>query len=294
MKILLIDIDSKIPNLALKKIEKYHTDKGDEIIWNMPIFRNVVDKIYVSCIFKKNRDKCREWENDPKVLVGGSGFDLKTVLPNEIEAVKPHINLGFTTRGCIRHCGFCIVPEKEGKIRPVGDLLDLWDGKAKDVVLMDNNILALPEHFKMICKQARDNKIRADFNQGLDHRLLTNEICKELTSISHIEYRFAFDNLHSEKTVLRAIEILRKHGINRCNWYVLVGYNTTINEDLYRLNLLRSHNQNAYVQRYTQDKKYIPLARWANQHHIFRGMTWEQFISRDENKRYFPDYRRGK
>jgi aminoglycoside N3'-acetyltransferase len=62
-------------------------------------------------------------------------------------------------------------------------------------------------------------------------------------------------------------------------WYVLVGFNSTIEEDIDRLNFLRENNQNAYVQRYDycRDKKYITLAKWANQPHIFRGMTLGQF-----------------
>jgi len=286
-KVLIINIDSTIPNLALKKIEKYHLDKGDNVVWDVPLFRDCVDKIYVSCVFTENKHKCQEWEG--RAEIGGSGYDLKKTLPKEIEEVKPRINLGFTTRGCIRKCPFCIVPEKEGNINRVGDLLDLWDGKTKDVVVLDNNILADPEHFKLICQQARDNKIRLDFNQGLDHRLLTKELVDELKSISHIEYRFAFDSPAHKPTVEKAIKLLRKGGIKRCMWYVLVGFDTTPQEDLDRCNFLRENNQNVYIQRYITKKSelfYIALARWGNQRHIFRGMTWEKFLSHPENKRY--------
>ena len=141
MKILIVDIDSKIPNLALAKICKYHQDKGDKIYYDMPLIQT--DKIYVSCVFTKNRHKAEQWEG--KAEIGGSGYNLTTTLPPEIENIKPHINLGFTTRGCIRNCEFCIVPKKEGKIRIVGELLDLWDGKAKDIAVLDNNILAFTE-----------------------------------------------------------------------------------------------------------------------------------------------------
>lgn len=283
LEILLIDIDSKIPNYALKKIEKYHLDRSNEVIWDMPIFRNVADKIYVSCVFSKNKHLCREWENDPKVLIGGSGYDLKVTLPDEIESVKPRINFGFTTRGCIRNCGFCIVPQKEGKIKIVGDLLDLWDGKSKDITVMDNNILALPEHFKFICKQAIENKIRIDFNQGLDFRLLTDEICSLLKEIRHKEYHFAFDMPEYETGIITAIELLKKHGINRSTWYVLCGFNTTIEQDLYRLNLLKSLNQNAFVQKYENKKELHHLARWANNHSWFQGISFEDFLLRQSN-----------
>lgn len=295
MKILLMDIDSKIPNLALKKIEKYHIDRGDEVIWNNELMQYVSDKIYVSCIFDWNKKEAEEWKNRANnKLIGGSGYSCDIVLPREIEEVKPRINLGFTTRGCIRKCQFCIVPQKEGHIRVEGDLLDLWDGKTKDVMILDNNILALPEHFRLICRQARENKIRLDFNQGLDHRLCTQDIIDDMKSISHKEYRFAFDHPSYFPTVEKTLNLLWRNKINRCLWYVLVGFNTTFQEDLDRLNYLKKNNQNAFVQRYKTvmlNPKYIALARWVNQHHIFQGMTWEQFLNglTPSNKRRIDD-----
>jgi len=286
MNVLLIDIDSKIPNLALKKIEKYHLDKCDEVTWNMPLAKNQSDKIYVSCIFTQNKPQAEMWKDYADV--GGSGYSLDINLPPEIDSVLPRINYGFTTRGCIRKCEFCIVPRKEGKIHVVGDLLDLWDGKSKLITVMDNNILALPQHFEMVCKQAIENKIKLDFNQGLDHRLITKDIAELLAKISHAEYHLAFDNPDNVGHVDKAINILRSVGINRSIWYVLVGFNTTPEQDLFRLNYLREHNQNAYVQRYEhpQDLFYTALARWANQHHIFQGMSWDEFLKHPANKRY--------
>ena len=283
---LLIDIDSKIKNLALYKIAKYYEEKNYEVIWNYPLAKWSVEQVYVSCIFTKNKHLCQEWE-DCGAEIGGSGYNVRSSLPPDIERVKPKINLGFTTRGCIRKCEFCIVPEKEGKIRPVGDLLDLWDGKERDIVVLDNNILALPDHFRLVCQQARDNRIRVDFNQGLDHRLLTTDIVGELKSIRHIEYRFAFDHPSYKKTVSRAIDMLQAGGIRRCSWYVLVGFNTTIEEDVDRLMYLRSMNQNAYVQRYEtcyHKPEYISMARWANQHHLFQALTWDEF--KEKERRY--------
>lgn len=286
MKILLIDIDSKIPNLALKKIEKYHLDRGDEVVLNYELFAPQADKIYVSFIFDWNKEKAKQWEQYPQAIIGGSGYSLDIELPKDIDEIKPRINMGFTTRGCIRNCKFCIVPRKEGKIKTVGDIYDIWDGSSKNITLLDNNILASPEHFFKITEQIKKEKLRVDFNQGLDCRLLTDKITKRLSEISHIEYRFAFDDIKIKDIVLKKIEILNKYNIKRANWYVLVGFNSTIKEDLERLNILRDNGQNAYVQRFTRKKEYIPIARWANQHHIFQGMTWQQFIDRDENKSY--------
>lgn len=280
MKVLIVDIDSKIRNLALAKVKKYHSDRGDAIFENISLAKNMCDLIYISCIFDWNKEKCLEWARDKKCYIGGTGWDLDTVLPPYIESIQPRINLGFTVRGCIRNCKFCVVPKKEGKPYVVGDLLDLWDGVSRSITLLDNNILSIPEHFSLICRQAREKKIKVDFNQGLDHRLLTDEIAQILKITPHHEYRFAFDNIAYQSTVEKAINILKCHGINRCSWYVLVGYDSSFEDDLYRLNLLRSLGQNAFVQRYyscAKKPEYISLARWANQHHIFQGMTWEQF-----------------
>lgn len=288
-RISIIDIDSKIPNLALKKIEKYHLDRGDEVVWNSDLFIQESDKTYVSCVFSKNRTLADKYNG--LADIGGSGYSLDTVLPPEIEIVNPHINLGFTTRGCVRNCPFCIVPKKEGRIRIVGDLLDLWDGKSKEIVVMDNNILALHDHFSLVCRQAQDNRLLIDFNQGLDHRLLTPEIADTLKRTRHKEYRFSFDYSAQEPSVRKAIDIMSSVGINRCSWYVLAGFESSFDDALYRANLLRGLNQIAYLQRYEScyhDKKYILLARWVNQHHLFRALTWEQFKARPENAHYLP------
>ena len=268
-KILLINIDSTIPNLALSKIEKYHLGKGDEVIWDMALALDSVDKCYVSCIFPENRYKCLIFGG--RALIGGSGYDMTIKLPAEIECIKPRINWGFTTRGCIRNCYFCFVPKMEGSIRVEGDIYDIWDGKSKEITLMDNNILALPEHFKKISKQIRKENLRVDFNQGLDHRLLTEELWGELRSLKHQrEIRFAFDDIGYTGTVTRALDLMKANGLKdwQTRWYVYVGVKDTFETVYERLELLRRYKQLAYVMR---DKKvhsnpsYIALSRWAGE-----------------------------
>lgn len=281
----------RFTNLALEKIRAYYMGNHNIVEDCSPLEAQQYDVVYCSSIF--------DWTNQryvqPTFIKGGTGFNLTTTLPPEMDRVLPRINKGFTTRGCIRKCEFCVVPQKEGYIHTVGDLLDLWDGKASYIILYDNNILALPEHFALICQQARQHNLKLDFNQGLDHRLLTPEIVDIMRSIRHVEYRFAFDNLKLVKTVDKAITLLQSKGINRCSWYVLIGYDSTLKNDLFRLNYLRERNQIAYVQRFKGKKEpkiqrnkieLIALARWANQHHIYRGMSWQQFLKHPDNKRY--------
>lgn len=283
MKILLIDIDSKIPNLALKKIEKYHLDRGDKVIWNNELFRNIVDKTYVSCIFTKNKNKC--WEFEGRAEIGGSGYDLVKTLPPKIEQVKPRINLGFTTRGCIRKCLWCIVPKKEGKIRIEGDLYDIWDGKAKRVIFLDNNATAFKSHLIKVLRQLQKEKIKGEYNQGLDIRLIDDEIAKELKKTKLTELYFAWDNIKDEPLIRKGIQILKKAKIKSFRFYVLVGFNTTFEEDLYRFNTLKEITIKEklwirpYCMRY-EDKyyndKYIKLAQWVNMPWLFMKMDYPE------------------
>jgi hypothetical protein len=283
MNIGLLNLEPKYKNLALEKIRLYYSQQGNNVEDYFAL--NHYDKVYCSSIFTFTKKTVVP----QGAICGGSGFDLTTSLPPEIEVVKPHKNFGYTSRGCIRDCPFCIVRRKEGFWFAVGDLLDLWDGKTKLVYLLDNNANAYLDHIIMLCEQAIAHSITLDITQGLDHRCLTREQIAWLKKVSHTEYHFAFDDPRYLPSVKRAIDLLQEGGINRSIWYVLVGFNTTFQEDLDRLNYLKERNQNAYVQRFnqTKDRKYIPLARWANQHHIFQGMTWEQFINRPENKKYY-------
>lgn len=291
MMILLLQVDkTDYPNLALEKIAKYYCDLGHKVIWDMPLAAGEVDQIFISCIFKWNRPQAVEYvlQYPKKCHVGGSGFDIHSELPASIENIKPHINWGFTTRGCIRKCPFCIVPTKEGDIRVIGDLLDLWDGKSKTVAVLDNNILAVPDHFKLICSQARKNKIKLDFNQGLDFRLLTPDLVHELKITRTEQYRFSFDELAYKPQIENAINMLKSGGINQCLWYVLVGYDSTLQQDFDRLNFLKAHGQRAYIQRYKNERAYIPMARWANQQAQFASKTFAEFLDDEDGRPFKP------
>jgi len=284
-KILLIDTDSKIPNLALMKLSAYHRHKGDNV--SLDWYFGKYDVVYASCVFKENKNLLRELPFT-NVIKGGSGTeDWSVTLPDHVEHIMPDYDLycsnysmGFTTRGCFRKCPFCIVPEKEGKLRSWSDIYEWWDRRHKEIVLLDNNILGLQKHFFKICEQILKENLIVDFNQGLDIRLMDNRTAKVLKSLRHKEYKFAFDSMKNEEVVRTGIKILKKYEINRSTFYVLVGFDTNMKQDLYRLNTLKKLGQNAYVMRYKKDKKYIPLAQWANQHGMFKVYTFEEFCKK--------------
>lgn len=288
MKILLVNIDSKIPNLALYKIEKYHLDFGDIVDWfdkNNHFDPYNYDKIFVSCILSWNKWKTNYWADFEHAAIGGSGVSLSINLQKEIEDIKPKINLGFATRGCNRNCDFCIVPEKEGKVKVVGDVHDIWDGKSKEIMFLDNNILMLPDHFKLICSQLRDKKLKVDFNQGLDIRLMTDDLAKEFSIIKFKKLRFAWDFMNMEKIFLKNMKKVFKYvKPSRVMVYMLVGYNTTFKEDMYRLKKIRSLGCDAFVMKYNNQGDLLlrEFARWNNLF-FFRNLPFESFLKRRNN-----------
>lgn len=279
--------------MALLKIEKYYLQKGAEIIWNSDVWLPIADKIYVSCIFTKNRHKCKKYEAYG-AEIGGTGYDIKKKLPSEIDKIKLNINIDFATRGCIRKCGFCVVPEKEGKMRVDRDLYDIWDSKSKKVVLLDNNILAASEHFKLICMQAQKEKVKLDFNQGLDIRLITHEIAKILSSLKLKYCRFALDYPSLINIFSKKLEILKKYiSLKQVIVYVLVGFDTSWDQDMRRLLFIKKSGCRPYLMRHENlkgNRKYNVLASWTNQRRFFITKTFEEYekLYKNRNKKIIP------
>jgi len=290
VKILLLNIDSKLPNIALHKIAMWHEQQGDEVVWGSPIEMYGADKVYASCIFTKSREKMLNYMGLRSDLIGGgTGYDLNIKLPAEIDAMKPKINYGFTTRGCIRDCKFCFVPKSEGNFRIVGDLYDIWNGVSKSVTFFDNNILASPEHFEKICSQASKEGVSVDFNQGLDIRLLSERVCVALNNVSLTNgVRFAFDYPQLEKIVREKVALLREHYKRKyIFFYVLVGFDTTFEDDLYRCNVLRELECRPYVmchENTPKEKRYVRLAEWCNQFWTFAKYDFDTFCVEYEKK----------
>lgn len=283
-------MDSRIPNLALMKISAYHKRMGHEVGFDM----ENPTKAYISCIFKKNKSKADSaaamlgWQYPGiEVDIGGPGYDLKKTLPDEIENGSPDYelypdmdySLGFTTRGCIRRCPFCIVPIKEGNLHRVGRIEDIHQPQHRQIKLLDNNILADMENFKEVVTYCRENDIKVDFSQGLDARLLTEESAAMLASIKPmVSWVFAFDSMAYRPAVERAIGLLKDAGVDvrrKVQFYVYCddsGGEYGIESAIERCRILKAHNTNPYVM-LNIDRPTTPemrhLKRWANRKHLF-------------------------
>jgi len=285
MKIAIHDHENNgYPNLALMKISAWHKAQGDKVEWFNALFGKEYDKVYSSKVFT--------WTNtDPYLpegtICGGTGFDVAKKLPDEIENTLPDYSLyncdksyGFLTRGCIRSCPWCFVPEKEGKIRAYHDIEDF--ARHKEVVLMDNNILAHPHGISQIEKIAKLG-LKIDFNQGLDARLIDNSVARLLSKIKWLPYlRLACDSLSMMDPVRKAINILRWNNVTPFRYfcYVLV---KDVSDALKRVRFLKGIYVLPFCQPY-RDKDGTPptkeqcaFSRWCNHRAIFRSVTWEDY-----------------
>jgi hypothetical protein len=286
MKIAINNLDSKRTNIAIEKVMKYHRQRGDTVESYSELNYNEYDKVYCFSLF----DFTRKPGTRDKFIEGGTGYNIKKRLPPEIEKVKLYQNIGYLTRGCIRNCPFCVIPEKEGAMKRVNNIKDLWDGRRKRFRLLDNNILADKQHFIKNCEIARKYDFRLFFEQGLDYRLLDDEILWNMEKTKIVEPTFAWDSPGGKEKIKTAIDLLAQYDIPRQRWYVMVGYWTTKKQDLEKLYFLRKRVWSVYLLIYGQDQMAIPLRRWVNNKSSFHGLDFDEFLLREGTQKYIDYY----
>ena len=180
MNIGLIDVDGhNFPNFALMKISAFHKAKGDNVEWAMPLMAESYDLIYKSKIFTFTPDPdATAWPCE--VIKGGTGYDIASRLPDEIEAsrlmdydIYPNydFSIQFLSRGCMRNCPFCLVQQKEGFIKPV-DPADL-NPRGRHIEVLDNNFFANPE-WKEAVKYLMESGQKVNLH-GVDARIMNEE-----------------------------------------------------------------------------------------------------------------------
>jgi hypothetical protein len=298
---LLIDVDKRanpklrlIPNLALMQISGSIKKRGGAAGFDI---KNP-DIVYISCIFSKNAGLARELAHNYvmdglTVSLGGSGVN-DIWLPENMQKALPDYDLyhstysqGFTTRGCPNKCGFCIVPRKEGKLQIWQHPDEFHDPRFNTCMIMDNNLFAAPNSWQGdIYNWFIRKKIKMLSPQGWDIRLLNDWRARALKEIKHAGSRnvhFAWDNMKDETAVINGIEILKNHKFNlrqRIMFYVLCGYGTTIEEDVYRCQKLKELGVRAYAMRYKQTPEINALARWTARAELFWKFDFKDYDRR--------------
>lgn len=253
----------------------------------IPFNHEEYDKIYAFSLF----DYTDKGYVTKDMICGGTGFNLQTKLPNEIEQCdydwslyhECDYSIIWFSRGCFRNCPFCVVNQKEGNIHPVQP--KNLNPNGKYIKVMDNNFFANPK-WREAVQQLQEWKQPVDL-QGFDIRLLNKEQAEALTTLRHYKsFKFAWDN--PKENIDDKIELLLQYiKPYKLMCYVLIGYWSTPEEDLYRvMHLWNKYKIHAFVMPYNKFDRYQKdFARWCNNKIIFKSCTWEEYVQQKNNKR---------
>ncbi len=316
MRIGLVDVDGhNFPSLPLMKLSAWHKQQGDTVEWYDQLFHSIgepFDKVYMSKVFSFTPD-FPYYINAKEVIKGGSGYCIRlkngkevydkekdTMLPPGIETIYPDYSIyydiipevkntayGFLTRGCPRGCEYCHVGCKEGrKSYKVADLGTFWHGQ-KNIILLDPNITACKD-WKPLFQQLIDSNAWIDFSQGLDIRLMDKEKIKMLMQMKIKQVHFAWDRYQDKKEIVpkfKEFKELTGWDKRKLPVYVLINFNTTIEQDLDRIYTLRDLGYWPYVMVYNKESTkpgdtVRRMQRWVNMRAVF------------EKVKRFEDYKR--
>ena len=202
----------------------------------------------------------------------------------------------YASRGCIRKCSFCGVPKLEGAQRDTESISDIVRGiedlygPKKDLVLMDNNVVASPR-FREIIAEIRDLgfvdgaklergrvpvKRRVDFNQGVDARILCKDpvFLRELSTICISPLRIAFDHLGLRKPYCQAIKYACDAGLTQLSNYMLYNFHDTPKDLFERMRLNVTLNEQLGVRIFSFPMRYQPTDL-PDRSHI--GKHWNRY-----------------
>ena len=320
MRVGLFDVGGqKHPNLPLMKISAYHKAKGDDVTWANHLDK--YDVVYVSRVFSDTYCPDDQYGfNSDCVIYGGTGYAIETIngieryipekdknLPDEIEHTYPDYELygdltkntafGFLTRGCPNNCPFCIVSAKEGRIsHKVANLSEFWRGQ-KEIKLFDANLLACKDRMDLLT-QLSDSGALVDFTQGLDARLINQEVAKQLARINIKMVHFAFDLIKNEKAIINGLKLYKEtNNVTSRNAivYILTGFNTTFAEDMYRVRVVQSLGYSPDIRIYNKPsapKILKDLQRWSNNRILYRSCDFWDYTARGKTMRetYAKEY----
>ena len=273
--ILLLDVDSRLPNLALMKLSRYFKEQGRRVVLaRRETFVAGVEAVYASAVFFRPLtqnfvEKLRRYYGG-SLIVGGSGVDLRIRLPKEVEQMPADYSLypelrdraiGFITRGCPFQCPYCIVPLKEGGNRQVATLDELMTDGRRKLILLDDNILAHPNAGDFFAEMAA-RKVKVNFTQTLDLRLIDQEKAGLLKRIHCSNLKFTRRAYHFSLNDNRNLdEVRRKYPMfgfgsrDNVEFVCMYGFNTSLADDVERFRFLRSL-PGAYV--FVQEYQPIP------------------------------------
>lgn len=280
------------PNLALMKISTFHKNRGNLVEWWDK--EKSYDIVYSSKVFDFtpiNKDL------PPNTLKGGTGYGKFKDLPKEIDILKADYSIyprcdfaiGYLTRGCPNRCKWCVVPRKEGDIQNYAKWQDIVREDSKKLVLMDNNILASPYGISQLEELAETDYL-IDLNQGMDIRLLNDDICIILKKLKWLNYiRFSCDSMSQVPYFENLIELFKKHKLPKSKVFIYTLITSDLTEANERIQSLYNiyKNFNLYAQAERNDSLGIVpnqlQKEFANRYvysRCYKKETWFEYCNR--------------
>lgn len=282
------------PNYALMKISAWHKAQGDTVEWWNPLYR--YDRVYSSKVFDFT-------PVDPYLpedtVRGGTGYrdiPMDKTLPLEVDDMFPDYSIypecdyaiGYLTRGCPNNCRWCIVPKKEGKIRPYREWEELVRKDTDKLVLMDNNILACEYGISQL-ESLIGSGYRIDLNQGMDARLVTEQVADVLSRLSWIRFiRFSCDQKSQIEPAKHTIELLTECGVRPYRIFIYLLVTKDVQDAADRIEALKRYTG---INLYAQAERNECLGIMPNklqlefqQRYVYSGKyrkeTWEEYCKR--------------
>jgi len=289
MKVLLAQLDGKLPNLALMRIGAHHRQRGDacELRFGAQFERALWDDfgaVYGSAIFVKTLPLAKRLRVVyPQAIIGGTGYDIRSTV--EAIGITTHAldyslypsfrqSIGFTQRGCRLRCSFCVVPEKEGRVRPERTIKEIWRGDPwpRELLLLDNDFFGQPHWLERI-REIQDGRFKVSFNQGINCRCLTEDAAEAIASVDYRDDSMqvkriytAWDSKDDEERVFAGLNRLVKYGVkpDHIMVYILVGYwpGETHEDRDYRRRRLREFGARPYPMPYVRTPELVGFQRW--------------------------------
>ena len=205
----------------------------------------------------------------------------------------------YTSRGCVRKCAFCGVPKLEGMQRDTNSLSEVVEsvsklyGEKRDLILMDNNVVASANFKEIISeiidlgfergaklKRGRSGLLRrVDFNQGVDARILCKDpmYLKQLSRIALKPLRIAFDHLGVKKPYTKAIRYSADVGLTDLSNYMLYNFHDTPSDLFERMRLNVTLNEELNIRIFSFPMRYQPVTR---PDRSFVGKNWNPYYLR--------------
>jgi hypothetical protein len=289
MNVLLLQLDGKLPNIALMRIAAHHRERGDEVEFRhgrpmRHLFERNLHRVYASAIFTRTAPAIELLRREyPEAIIGGTGYSVTGTVEDwgittkqQDYSIYPAFrqSIGFTQRGCRLRCKFCVVPEKEGGIREEQTIADIWRGDPwpRDLILLDNDFFGQPNWSARIA-EIRDARYKVCFSQGINARFLTDEAAEAIASIDYRDDQFttkriytAWDNRKDEERLFAGLNRLVKYGVkpDHIMVYMLCGFwqGETHEDREHRRKRLREFGARPYPMPYVRTPELVGYQRW--------------------------------